>query len=96
MAVDDQDLKRVLELLEAGGTCDYQPVQGGVLVFDSEKKAYEGVDIETFIALTEKDLISQNKTLNQWHPVWRPSFQNPIYIYEISDTGKAYLGTPSQ
>lgn len=83
--------RQILEMLAGGGSCDYQPVQGGVLVFNSDKKAYEGVDIETFLELREQGLISKQRTSHNWHPFFRPSFQNPIDIYGITKKGREYL-----
>ncbi len=91
MAVDEQQIKHVLEMLTGGATCDYQPVRGGVLVLDSAKQTHEGVAIETFLKLREQGLISKQRTSNNWHPIFHPSFQNPIDIYGITDDGRAYL-----
>ena len=97
MKADEQQLKYVLEMLAGGATCDYQPVRGGVLVLDSAKSIDEGVAVEVFFELRERGLISQTDKLEQWHPIFHPSFQNPIYRYDITEQGKVYLGSkPSQ
>ena len=91
MKADEQQLKHVLKMLAGGATCDYQPVKGGVLVLDSARNTHEGVAVETFLALREQGLISKQRTSHNWHPIFKPSFQNPIDLYEITDTGKEYL-----
>jgi len=93
MTADEQQMKHVLEMLASGATCDYQPVRGGVLVLDSAEHTHEGVAIETFLELREQELISHQRTANNWHPIFHPSFQNPINIYEITDDGRVYLET---
>ena len=87
MPTDQQQMKHVLEMLAGGATCDYQPVKGGVLVSQS----HEGVDVGTFLELKEQGLIEKQRTDHTLHPIFRPSFQNPIDIYGITDEGRAYL-----
>lgn len=91
MTADKQQMKHVLQMLAGGATCDYQPVQGGVLVLDSTEQTHEGVAIETFLELKQQGLISKQRTTHNWHPIFRPSFQNPIDLYGITDVGREYL-----
>ncbi|MBS3089715.1 hypothetical protein J4461_02420 [Candidatus Pacearchaeota archaeon] len=95
METEETKMKHVLENLAKGATCDYQPVRGGVIMIlsVSEQKS-EGVDISTFLKLRDRGYIDMKpeETKHNYHPIFRPSFQNPIDIYRITDQGKAYLG----
>ena len=91
MGTDEQRMKHVLEMLVSGATCDYQPVKGGVLVLDTKNQSSEGVDVGTFLKLTEQGLIEEQETSYNWHPIFRPSFSNPIHIYGITEDGRKYL-----
>ena len=91
---DKEKIKHVLDFLANGRTCDYAPVQGGVLIIiDNRKQMWESVDIETFLELRNSKYIDMNpkETLHIWHPIFRPSFQNPINIYRITEKGRNYL-----
>ncbi|MBI2632727.1 hypothetical protein HYW75_07010 [Candidatus Pacearchaeota archaeon] len=92
MKEDEQKMKHILENLARGVTCDYAPMQSGVLMLTSkEKQESEAVDIKTFFALRDQKLISLKNTLRNWHPIFRPSMLAPIYVYEITDLGRKYL-----
>ncbi len=91
---DETNIRKVLEILATGVTCDYQLVRGGVvMILDERAQKSEGVDISTFLALRKEGYIDMDPkdTLNSWHPVFRPSFQNPVNLYNITSKGKEYL-----
>ncbi|HLC61257.1 MAG TPA: hypothetical protein VJJ52_07570 [Candidatus Nanoarchaeia archaeon] len=92
MTPNEQQFRHVLEILAGGVTCDYAPVQGGVLIIlDSPKQESESVDISTFLALRDQGLISKQRTSHNWHPIFRLSFQNPVDFYEITNSGREYI-----
>ena len=88
----EQQIKDVLQLLVGNRTCDYAPVEGGVLIIEDEsQQKMTGVKIDTFLALRAQGLIIEKGKQYNWHPVFRPSFQNPIVLYELSPKGGLYL-----
>ena len=94
MEVDENKLRKGLEPIAEGGSWDYAPVAGGIIGLNSkQERIEEGIDIQTFLALREKGFIdmSEKDTKYNWHPVFRPSFRNPVNIYKITDKGKKYL-----
>ena len=94
MEPNEKTIRHVLEKLADGVTCDYASVQGGVVMILDKSKS-EGVDITTFLSLRNQGLISKQRTRHNWHPIFRPSYCNPIDIYGITDAGRDYLAKKS-
>ena len=94
MEIEEQRIRKALEVVANGGSWDYAPVSGGLVVFNTDgERVKEGVDITTFLALREKSYIamSDRETLVNWHPIFRPSLGNPVNIYRITEKGKEFL-----
>lgn len=94
MENDNQKIRHVLEMLASGRTCDYAPVQGSAVMLLDDCSKFESIDVGIVRVLRDQELISIETTLTNWHPFFHPSFQNPVYIYEISDKGREYLERP--
>ena len=97
MEVSESEIRKGLEPIAEGGSWDYSPVSGGIVIFNKKGEIVEQkTEIQTFLSLRAKGFIDmkQEDTKYNWHPIFRPSFQNPVDIYKITPKGLDYLKSP--
>lgn len=89
MKADEQMVKRVLQVLAGGGSCDYNCIQtGNVMLFDGKGgHLKEGIDISTFIELKSEGLIGMINSMRHGHIV----FHGRVDSYGITTKGREYL-----
>lgn len=81
-----------LQALAEGYTCDEEALTSNVLIITNQRECrYKAVPIDTFRALRDKGLIEIKGTNHNFHPIFRPSHNNPVNEYVISLQGGAYL-----
>ena len=96
MKVDEQILRKGLELVAKGGSWDWDAARGGLVIMDDKGKAVtdkELVNIETFLALRDGGYISSSESDMRYHahPVFHPSFRFPVRVHKITEKGERYL-----
>ncbi len=83
-------IKQVLEVLASGGSYDYAPILGDVMLFDGKGGRVErGVDMANFLELREKCLISMGGSMRQGHLVFPSNAR--VDFYGITNQGREYL-----
>lgn len=97
MKVDEQNIRKALETIRNGGSYDYAPVKGGIVVFNQAGQRVEKLEdirldeINLFLNLRKRGFIDSNQSLHHSHPIFHPSHSNPVEVYRITKEGKEYL-----
>ena len=82
-----------LKAMSKGTTIDQSAFNGTVMIISENN--HVAIEHSLLLSLKEKGYIKKTKRSFNWHPIFHPSFSNPVDIYAISEKGKIFVNDPN-